>query len=123
MNEDAEFVKKKGIRSKHLKECSWYQNGTTCDCDLFSPLGTYAPYIPLQISKIEITNDKETKMSKKFVCKSDTIFDEFIIIEALKQSILFEKPAHEILNIDKNDLKRFILEMDGIVEQEQEESK
>jgi hypothetical protein len=67
--------------------------------------------------------EEENKMSKKFVCKSDTIFDEFIIIEALKQSILFEKPAHEILNITKNDLKRFILEMDGIVEQEQEESK
>jgi hypothetical protein len=51
----------KGIRSKHLKECSWYQDDTTCDCDLFSPLGIYAPYIPLQISKIEITNDKESK--------------------------------------------------------------
>ena len=61
MNEDVEFVKKKGIRSKHLKECSWYQDDTTCDCDLFSPLGIYAPYIPLQISKIEITNDKESK--------------------------------------------------------------
>jgi hypothetical protein len=61
MNEDTEFVKKKGVRSKHLKECSWYQDDTTCDCDLFSPLGIYAPYIPLQISKIEITNDKESK--------------------------------------------------------------
>ena len=61
VNEDTEFVKKKGIRSKHLKECSWYEDDTTCDCDLFSPLGIYAPYIPLQISKIEITNDRESK--------------------------------------------------------------
>ena len=28
---------------------------------LFSPLGIYAPYVPLQISKIEISNDKEAK--------------------------------------------------------------
>lgn len=55
--------------------------------------------------------------NKKFVCKGDKVFDEFIIIEALKQGYLFGKPAHEILNISKKDLDRFILEMDGIIEQ------
>ena len=54
---------------------------------------------------------------KKFVCKSDKVFDEFIIIEALKQGYLFGKPAHEILGISKKDFDRFILEMDGIIEQ------
>jgi hypothetical protein len=61
MSEDIEFVKKKGIRSKHTNECSWHQDDTTCDCGLFSPLGIYTPFVPLQVSKIEITNDKESK--------------------------------------------------------------
>jgi len=52
--------------------------------------------------------------NKKLTIKKDKVFDEFVVLEALKMSYIVNKPAHDILMISREDMVNLILQMEGI---------
>jgi len=51
--------------------------------------------------------------NKKLTIKKDKVFDEFVVLEALKMSYIVNKPAHDILMISQEDMVKLILQMEG----------
>lgn len=73
-----DFSPTKSIRSTHKTNCSWHTDKTICDCFLFSPLGLYVPYTPIQTTVIykKETTQLPKKKYVKLIAKPDTWFKE-----------------------------------------------